>query len=236
MNQPMPKAINPRVYLSLALGIVLIYFAYFYYFYTPWNWAGGLYMPEFGLSFLTYFATIPLIIALMIAIAFPKETSILTAIILLSIYVFSTFIISWPLIFPIHLIINVYSRLENRQPKPKRSLKKAITITIIILCLISFGLELQKSLSMTEQINRLGTDLLHQFWSLFIMTQTSVIIMTSTLLLVFRNKITLGLMIFFYFMYSLYNGLMWLITLPLVLVLILILIDDYHAKKALQNA
>jgi len=234
MNQAMPKAINPRVYLSLALGIVLIYFAYFYYFYTPWNWAGGLYMPEFGLSFLTYFATIPLIIALMIAIAFPKETPILTAIILLSIYVFSTFIISWPLIFPINLIINVYSRLENRQPK--RSFKKAITIIIIIICLISIKIELQKCLSMTEQINRLGTDLLHQFWSLFIMVQTSVIIMTSTLLLVFRNKITLGLMIFFYFMYSLYNALMWLITLPLVLVFILILMDDYHAKKALQNA
>jgi hypothetical protein len=230
MNTTMSKANSYRLTLSLALGMVFIYLVYFNVIYTPWNGAGGLYMPEFGLSLMTFLMVIPILVSLTIAIIFPRKGPVVTTLSILSVYVFLTWIISWPLIIALSLIYKVYSQIEKMKWLNKAKFGWKIMSLIMVLVFISIGLEVKATLTLTEQINRLGTDLNHQIISVFIILQGDWLVMGAVLLLYFRNKITLILMILLSFMYSFACEYFWMITILFIGLFIFVQIKDRSKK------
>lgn len=236
MNQTMPKALNPRVYLSLALGIVLIYLTYFKYVYTPWNNAGGLNMPELGLTLVTFLLYIPIIVSLVIALIFPRKGPVLTTLSILLAYVFLTWVISWPLIIALSLVYKVYSKIENRESVKRLKFGCMIISFILVLNLISIGMDVNYyTLTLTDRINRLGTDLNHQILTLLIILEGDWLIMGSFLLMFFRNKIALIAMILITFLYCFVVDYMWVIALLYIALFVYIQTRDRQLRKKLQE-
>lgn len=180
-----------RIQLIKALFLVIVYYLYFFNVYDAWNMAGGLNMPEAGLSILTYLLRIPIFVTLGLSILIPNKVILWTS--LVSVMSLSTlcFQLSWMTMPAATVLLNIQKeKAFGIKPKQEKPIKGILLTVGLVLSVIMVIGALILNLSYTEAINRLGTGFSQQAQSFFVLMMTDISVIASVMFLIYRNRIT----------------------------------------------
>jgi len=181
-----------RIQLIKALFLVIVYYLYFFNVYDAWNMAGGLNMPEAGLSILTYLLMIPIFVTLGLSILIPNKVILGFSLGTLMTLSVSCFQISWITMPAATIVLDLMNKKSLKiMPKRMKTIDGVLLWIGLLLSLIIVVGAVKLNLSYTDAINRLGTEPIHQAQSFFVLMMTDFSLIASVMFLLYRNRITI---------------------------------------------